>query len=162
MPITHFSPSPYLKLSGIAISLAEVHELSNQPKKAFDIYSACLNYLKSADFNKELSGREQLRAVAVASKLAELASESALDMRDALKEKAEEGNLVYAVQMVLKILASEDRKPESTVEDGTIAELSLPDWVKVTDVVAPIESLGSFYARRGRVEYVIRGFMCRV
>jgi len=34
-----------------------------------------------------------------------------------------------------------------------LADLDLPEWVTKTDICAPLEALGAFYARQGKVEY---------
>jgi len=68
--------------------------------------------------------------------------------------KQEEGHLVYAVETLLKILKTitpQDREDRSLA----LVDLSLPNWISVTDVVAPFEALGTFYARSGRVEYAL-------
>lgn len=75
----------------------------------------------------------------------------------------EERWLTYAVEELLRIIRDETAKATLVVEgdseskDNTplmLAELEMPPWVTKTDVGAPLEALGRFYAREGNVECV--------
>lgn len=130
--------------------LAEALEGTNRPQEAYDIYSAALLQLRAA---KELTGRERMRAVAIAHKLGEMA-----EIYQQGPEEAEPW-LTFAVEETLRVVKEEsDAKkgkgagvPEGEV-GSMLAELDLPQWVQKTDVVAPLEALGRFYAREGKNE----------
>ena len=115
----------------------------------------------AANAASPLSGPERLRAVALASKLGEMAETYQLPVAE------EERWLTYAVEELLRLIRDETARgqPGIVVEgegseerkDGTplmLAELEMPPWVTKTDVGAPLEALGRFYAREGNVEYV--------
>ncbi|KAH9933738.1 uncharacterized protein B0H18DRAFT_981821 [Fomitopsis serialis] len=157
LPLATFSPSPHLKLSGIAIALASTLEAADRPEPAFEVYTDALSRLRAANAASPLTGPERMRAVAIASKLGEMAETYQLPVAE------EERWLTYAVEELLRILRDETRKGELVVEgeaqEGSIplmlAELEMPPWVTKTDVGAPLEALGRFYAREGNVEYAM-------
>lgn len=157
LPIEVFGSEPHLKLSGIAIALAGVLEDNNKPREAYELYARALDDLRKT---QGLSGRERLRAVAVAYKLGEMA--------DTYQQPAveEERWLVYAVEELLRVLKDEhhaSRLRTGAVADADndkehqlmVSDLELPKWVQLTDVVAPLQALGAFYSRAGKQEYVI-------
>ncbi|EIW55029.1 uncharacterized protein TRAVEDRAFT_172666 [Trametes versicolor FP-101664 SS1] len=151
LPISAFATEPHLKLSGVAVALAEALEGSNRPQEAYDIYSAALLQLRAA---KDLTGRERMRAVAIAHKLGEMA-----EIYQQGPEEAEPW-LTFAVEETLRVVKDESNakkgrgagEPEGEV-GSMLVELDLPQWVQKTDVVAPLEALGRFYAREGKNEY---------
>ncbi|KZT23713.1 hypothetical protein NEOLEDRAFT_1136204 [Neolentinus lepideus HHB14362 ss-1] len=182
LPLSDFSPEPYLKLSGIAVALAEVLEANGKPEEAYKTYADALDRLKkaisyseqlklqelasSAPTSKDtpthetelvLTGPERLRAVAIACKLGEMADTYQQP------ETEEEQWLTWAVEELLRTLI--DMRQHHKIADATkreekqkdvqivLADLSLPKWVTKTDVGAPIEALGRFYAKTGRVDY---------
>ncbi|KAI0754336.1 hypothetical protein C8Q80DRAFT_1138444 [Daedaleopsis nitida] len=156
LPLSVFSPEPHLKLSGIAIALAEVQESSNQPSDAYETYSTALAHLRAA--RSKLSGRERMRAVALAHKLGEMA--------EVYQRGAEEAEhfLTFAVEEALRVVKEDGtaavkgkQRDGDGAEEGQagmmLAELELPWWVRKTDVAAPLEALGRFYAGEGKPEY---------
>jgi len=157
LPLATFSPAPHLKLSGIAIALASTLEAADRPEPAFEVYTDALSRLRAANAASPLTGPERMRAVAIASKLGEMAETYQLPVAE------EERWLTYAVEELLRIVRDETSKGELTVEgeaeEGNIplmlAELEMPPWVTKTDVGAPLEALGRFYAREGNVEYAM-------
>ncbi|CDO74577.1 hypothetical protein BN946_scf184583.g4 [Trametes cinnabarina] len=154
LPHAAFKSEPHLKLSGIAVALAEELEASNRPQEAYDIYSTALAQLRAA---KDLSGRERMRAVAIAHKLGEMA-----EIYQQGSEEEEQW-LTFAVEEALRVVKDEGVAPkviksaeEPDGEDGAmLAELSLPWWVRKVDVAAPMEALGRFYAREGKNDYAV-------
>ena len=151
LPVSVFGTEPYLKLSGIAIVLAEVLESSNRPNESYETYSAALAQLRAAQEQAPLSGRERMRAVALAHKLGEMAETQQRDPEEA------EHFLTFAVEEVLRVLkdqAGKGKGKEEGGEDGEtvtmLAELDLPWWVSKVDVAAPLEALGKFYAREDK------------
>jgi len=173
-----FDPSPYLKLSGIAITLASVLEADNQPKAAWDIYLQALSFPQPSSFpssaiqndvsvsikppqpdQKRPTPQETLRQVSIAHKLGEMA--------EAYKfgDKEEEKWLSWAVERILGLVRedgaafrpSSDEKTAQEQEKTSgevrvvLADLDLPKWVTKTDIGAPLEALGAFYARQGKV-----------
>lgn len=113
-----------------------------------------------------MSGPEKMRAVALAYKLA--------DLCDGLEKPKEEQEkwLTFGVETVLKNVlevpgattaegaeADAGAKPVQAAssaeeEDNMliIGELGLPDWVSTVDVAAPLEALGTFYSKAGKLE----------
>lgn len=158
LPLSAFSDEPHLKLSGIAIALAEVLESSNRPSEAYETYSAALAQLRASQATGKLSNKERMRAVALAHKLGEMAE---VYQRGA--EEAEEF-LTFAVEEVLRVIKDGqagievEGKGKERAEEGEVgtmlAELELPWWVSKVDVAAPLEALGRFYAQEGKSEYV--------
>ena len=78
----------------------------------------------------------------------------------------EERWLTYAVEELLRLIRDETARGRIVVEgeerrDETmmLAELEMPPWVTKTDVGAPLEALGRFYAREGNVECVRLAFL---
>ena len=160
LPLEKFAPSPHLKLSGIAIALASTLEEAERPEPAYEVYSDALSRLRAANAASPLSGPERLRAVALASKLGEMAETYQLPVAE------EERWLTYAVEELLRLIRDETAKGQIAVEGDSaawtrkdetplmLAELEMPPWVTKTDVGAPLEALGRFYAREGNVECV--------
>ncbi|THH19114.1 hypothetical protein EW146_g1984 [Bondarzewia mesenterica] len=151
LSLDSLSPSPYLKISGIASILGDVLESSNRPKAAYEFYEAAFSHLQT--HHSELTGEEQLRAVALAHKLGAMADTYHVS------EEEEERWLTWAVEEGLRIAKSAGKgKTEKVGEDPdtvVLSELDLPGWMRVADVGAPIEALGAFYARTGKTEYAI-------
>lgn len=154
LPLELLSPDPHLKLSGIAIALAGVLESENQPNEAYEVYSAALDRLRNT---KGLTGKERLRTVAIAYKLGEMAGTYQLP------QTVEEQWLVYAVEEMLRILkdeqvasrkstSGEDSIPDEHAHHVELDDLELPSWVDRTDVVSPLQALGSFYNQVGKQE----------
>lgn len=101
--------------------------------------------------------------VALATKLGEMAEEWQLSAEE------EERWLVFAVEEGLRVArdvdlrrgvkisltekgkAKEEEEKEKE-EKVILADLQLPGWLTEQDLGAPIEALGAFYARTGRVE----------
>ncbi|KAI9065263.1 hypothetical protein FKP32DRAFT_1590751 [Trametes sanguinea] len=152
LPLAAFKSEPHLKLSGIAIVLAEELEASNRPQEAYDMYSKILAQLRAA---KGLSARERMRAVAIAHKLGEMAEIYQQGPED------EDQWLTFAVEEAIRVMQEEGLGPkqvkstaEPEGEDGAmLAELTLPWWVRRVDVAAPMEALGRFYAREGKDDF---------
>ena len=98
LPVSVFGTEPYLKLSGIAIVLAEVLESSNRPNESYETYSAALAQLRAAREQAPLSGRERMRAVALAHKLGEMAEVYQREPEEA------EHFLTFAVEEALRVV----------------------------------------------------------
>ncbi|KZT01242.1 uncharacterized protein LAESUDRAFT_664358 [Laetiporus sulphureus 93-53] len=161
LPLSVFSPAPHLKLSGLAIALASVIEDDDRPQPAYEVYVDALARIQSA--KESLTGRERMRAVALASKLGEMAETYQLPVAE------EERWLTWAVEELLHIVRDEGGNGTLAVEgmegkgehEGQekepvmLAELDLPPWVTKTDLGAPLEALGRFYSRGGNVEYAV-------
>jgi len=109
---------------------------------------------------KDLSGPERLRLAAIAHKLGDLAEVYSLGDPEVERWR------VAAVEDSLRAARSQDKsKPPNSPEDEdqsriVLAELELPRWFTNTDVGAPLEALGAFYARTGKVEYGPVSFSC--
>lgn len=178
LPSSTFAPSPYLKLSGIAITLASVLEADGRPQEARDVYIQALSLPRTANPSAinlpkdtgygsllpeegKLSPQEVLRQVSIAHKLGELAEIYSLG------EEEEEKWLTWSVERLMRAVKEQGdavglqntsgKTAEVAVEGSEqvqtlLADLDLPGWVTKTNLGAPLEALGSFYARRGNVE----------
>lgn len=190
------APEPHLKLSGITIILAEVLEAANKPREAYEVLIDALQGIRDASVQPTTANsssanpsnpslpnepgplpmpkptpRERMRAVAIASKLGEMA--------ETFQQPAaeEERLLRFAVEEMLRVVRSiqpskdtssplsvltrlvvgepnttDSAKTEQDDAKIVLTDLKLPGWVTVTDVGAPIEALGAFYARVGQIE----------
>ncbi|KAG6830446.1 hypothetical protein H0H87_008084 [Tephrocybe sp. NHM501043] len=163
LPIEVYKNEPHLKTSGIAVLLASVLEANGKHEQAYDIYLESLTSLQRAGTEGELSGPEKLRAIAISYKLGEMAGELQ-------RPEEEEKHLVWAVEAILKSVlrlgekdeSAPDHVPESVssfpADPDTrtmISELSLPEWATKTDIAAPLEALGAFYAQVGQVNFAM-------
>ncbi|KAF9239805.1 hypothetical protein BU15DRAFT_46251 [Melanogaster broomeanus] len=155
-------PDPYLKLSGIAAVLTEVapeRRAKEALQSVWDIGGATESPTSSGDEHEAapadnnqswgtytLTNEERLRRVAVAYKLAELSTE----------QSEEEGKwLVWAVQEVLRLVGRRRARavldgPNAVSQTIMLAELELPSWMRKVDLGAPLEALGTFYAKQGK------------
>ncbi|KAI0355963.1 hypothetical protein OH77DRAFT_1424247 [Trametes cingulata] len=155
LPLSAFSSEPHLKLSGIAVVFAEALEATNRPQEAYDVYKTALMQLRAA---KGLSGRERMRAVAIAHKLGEMA-----EIYQQGPEETEQW-LTFAVEEALRVVKDEAGgvkekvvsvgEPEGEV-GAMLSELDLPWWVRKIDIAAPLEALGRFYAQEGKNDYAV-------
>jgi len=135
-----------LKLSGIAITLCEVLEQDNKSKEAYEWYIAALEHLRKNW--SVLTNEEKLRAISIGQKLGEMADTYQLG------EAEEERWLTWSVEEVLKLAkVIGSSKPGGDNEENylVLSDLELPKWASVTDIGAPLESLGAFYARTGKL-----------
>jgi hypothetical protein len=202
LPASAYGAEPHLKLSGVAVALAEVLQDAGKPADAYAILLSALDRIRdagkhaqptptssaarptpgpssssSADapadaaFVTDLpppTPRERMRAVALSAKLGAMAEEYALP---AVEEEAQLG---FAVEEMLRAvnalpsalptasplealarLVSPRAKGDAKEEEGSVvlAELELAGRVSTKDVGAPLEALGAFYVRVGRVEW---------
>lgn len=124
-------------------------EANNRPTAAYDVYASALARLRAAS---GLTGRERVRAVALAHKLGEMAE------ANHEPEEDEERWLSFAVEETVRVLRDEGGKgkavqaPADGDAEGMLAELELPWWVDKVDVASPMEALGRFYARTGKAK----------
>ncbi|KAJ7892869.1 hypothetical protein B0H14DRAFT_2686160 [Mycena olivaceomarginata] len=139
LPLEVFKTEPYLRITGIAVDLAGELEEDGKPQEAFELYSDALNLIRNAS-PERLSGRERLRA------LGQLAEPCALPVED------EEKIRVFAVEETLKLLM--DLRPDDS-QPLDFFKLKLPNWLSKTDVGVPLQELGDFYGRVGKLEYAI-------
>ncbi|KAL0581357.1 hypothetical protein V5O48_000733 [Marasmius crinis-equi] len=146
LPISSLGTLPYLKLTGIAVSLADVLDVANKPEAAYDICAEALAILRRDDVKGTLEGPERLRGVALASKLGELAEQ--------LGKPREEEEMwkVWAVEEVLRVVKAEAKDEETTMD---LPMMPLPSWIRKADVGSPLEELGAFYAKSRRLEYAM-------
>ncbi|KZV61340.1 hypothetical protein PENSPDRAFT_643482 [Peniophora sp. CONT] len=152
LPVTELGEQPYLKISGVAIALGEVLELANQPAGALESYTEALELMRK--HKDKLTGPERLRTVALAHKLGALAQ--ALGRPSAEEEQWR----VFAVEEALRLAKDTTARPSHATESAdaalvVLAELDLPRWLHNDDVGAPIEALGEFYGRTGRLDYAL-------
>ncbi len=135
-----------MKLSGIAITLCEVLEQDNKSKEAYERYIVALEHLRNNW--SALTYEEKLRAISIGQKLGEMADTYQVG------EAEEERWLTWSVEEVLKLAkAIGSSKSGSNNEENhlVLSDLEIPKWASVTDIGAPLESLGAFYARTGKL-----------
>ncbi len=144
LPLDTLGEEPYLKLSGVAVALADVFEQDGQLEQAYNLYQEVLKIMQDAT---SLTGNERLRAVAIAGKIGEHA--------ETLKkpQAEEEKYLQWAVEEVLRLVKEANAgEIDPDVDQLVLAELDLPPWASSTDVGAPLEALAGFYRRIGKIE----------
>lgn len=173
LPNEILAPNPYLKISGVAIALAEVLEADKKPHEAYDVYAEVLQLARpsisdpiplyekmpersTSQTPTTFSTIERKCTVAIALKLGEMAEEFNLPAAD------EEKWLNYAVSEVMRILQEDHSNagsPPKESEKGTgdDLELPMPSWVSLskTEMATPMERLASFYRRQGKYEHVM-------
>ncbi|KAF7360319.1 hypothetical protein MVEN_00761400 [Mycena venus] len=146
LPLEVFKTEPYLKITGIAVDLAGDLEEDGKTQEAFALYSDALNLIRNGSPEQVLSGRERLRAVSLAVKLGQLAEPCGLPVDE------EEKILVFAVEEMLKLLKDAQGDKSQPLD---FFHLKLPSWMTKTDVGVPLQELGDFYGRAGKLEYAI-------
>lgn len=145
-------------ITAIGMALADVMEIRNEHQKAYDVYVDAFKVLEKANEEVGLTGSERLRAVAIGHKLGGMVETCGKTTEEEAKW------LVFAVEEILKLVrdAQKDKKlqgrgPVSSISKPlSLGEIELPDWIRKTDVGAPLESLAAFYRRTGNYEYVAR------
>ncbi|KAL1744882.1 hypothetical protein HDZ31DRAFT_63685 [Schizophyllum fasciatum] len=149
LPLEAFADDPYLKLTGIPIALSDVLETEGKVGAAYEVLSEAYASLQEPAARGALSGPERIRAVALAHKLGALA--------EALHKAPEEQEkwLTDAVTVLLKTVLPVKREDETPKEHPSLAQLELPSWVRKDDVGAPLEALGAFYARTGKIDFAM-------
>ncbi|KAL1695662.1 hypothetical protein GGG16DRAFT_108848 [Schizophyllum commune] len=149
LPLEAFADDPHLKLTGIPIALSDVLEQEGKVDAAYEVISEAYVSLQEPAAHGALSGPERIRAVALAHKLGELA--------EALKRPLEEQEkwLTDAVTVLLKTVLPGKKDDEAREEPASLAQLELPRWVRKDDVGAPLEALGAFYARTGKIHFAM-------
>jgi len=144
-----------MKISGVAIALADVYESQGDFQRAYEVYADSFALLQTAKAENKLNGTERLRAVGIAARLGTMAQQLQKPPQE------EERWLSWGAEEVLRLVKEEsimDAPIEGPSDDThvTLADLQLPEWVSVTDLGAPLEQLAGFYARNGKLEYVFR------
>ncbi|KAF8884866.1 hypothetical protein CPB85DRAFT_1337628 [Mucidula mucida] len=147
LPLDTLGEEPYLKLSGVAVALADVFEQDGQLEQAYNLYQEVLKIMQDAT---SLTGNERLRAVAIAGKIGEHAE--TLNKPQAEEEKY----LQWAVEEVLRLVKEANAgEIDPDVDQLVLAELDLPPWASSTDVGAPLEALAGFYRRIGKIDFAL-------
>ncbi|KAJ6588938.1 hypothetical protein B0H19DRAFT_1102111 [Mycena capillaripes] len=146
LPIELFRTEPYLRITGIAIDLAGELEEDGKTHEALGLYSEAFNLIRRSPAEL-LSERERLRAISIAVKLGRLFETLGLPADD--QEKV----LVWAAEGTLKLLM--DVRGTSSPEPLDLVKIKLPNWLTKEDVIVPLQELGDFYGRAGRLEYAI-------
>lgn len=163
MTLEQFGIHPYLKTTGIAITLAGALEADGKQEQAYQIYQEALNLLQEGPGNTTsrlrtgLSAPERLRCVAIAHKLGELAEELHKP------EEEEEKWLVYSVETVLRDIMGATPAATVSIEKGEgkeelsdlMGHLKLPVWATSHDIAAPFEALATFYSKAGKISYAM-------
>ncbi|KAF5374399.1 hypothetical protein D9757_011841 [Collybiopsis confluens] len=158
LPLETVGTQPYLKITGLAVAFGDILERAGKGEQAYDLYVQSLDILQQDDVKNTLTGPERLRAVALSTKLGELAAQLK-------RSKAEEEKwLVLAVEELLRIVKGPN--DESLGGSGDDADdysqgkinfplLPLPPWMNKTDIGAPLEALGAFHAHAGRLDFAM-------
>ncbi|KAG9221716.1 hypothetical protein CCMSSC00406_0005629 [Pleurotus cornucopiae] len=160
LPTDALRGDPHLKVTGVAIALADLLESQGKTKEAYDTYADGFEYLRRVQLNSPLSGPETLRLISIAYKLGELAGQLKLT-------EDEEKWLVVAVEQILKDAgrsagkhgslqqASSTMDTQSSGSPEGLAGIDLPGWASAVDIAAPLEALAEFYEQRGQTEYAL-------
>ncbi|KAJ7158183.1 hypothetical protein C8R43DRAFT_360340 [Mycena crocata] len=147
LPIEQFKTEPYLRITGIAVDLAGELEETGKTQDAFSLYSEAFNLIRGCS-PEILSGPERLRAVSLAVKLGQLAEACNVPV------KQEEEILVWAVEEILKLLIEIQGK-SVPAEALDFVNMKMPKWMTKTDVSVPLQELGDFYGKVGKLEYAM-------
>ena len=139
------------------------------PKEAWDIYIQALSLPRTTNtsavdlpkntghasllLEEAMSPHETLRQVSIAYKLGEMAQVYGFG------DEEEEKWLTWSVEKLLRVLQDENVGVDTTAggkggerQETLLADLNLPEWITKTNLGAPLEALGAFYARKGNVE----------
>ncbi|KAF5358836.1 hypothetical protein D9757_014253 [Collybiopsis confluens] len=158
LPLETVGTQPYLKITGLAVAFGDILERAGKGEQAYDLYVQSLDILQQDDVKNTLTGPERLRAVALSTKLGELAAQLK-------RSKVEEEKwLVWAVEELLRIVkgptdeslgGSGDDVDDYSQGKINFPLLPLPSWMNKTDIGAPLEALGAFYAHAGRLDFAM-------
>ena len=119
-------------------------DVADKQQAAYDVLEEAIGILQREEVERTLEGQERLRGVALASKLGELAEQLGKPREEEEKWK------VWAVEEVLRVVKSTAEEDDKATVD--LPMMPLPPWIRKADVGAPLEQLGAFYARSGRLE----------
>ncbi|KIJ36949.1 hypothetical protein M422DRAFT_260573 [Sphaerobolus stellatus SS14] len=168
LPPDAFGPSPWLKISGIACKLGQVLEQAEELQKAYDVYQQCFESLQVAN---NLTIPERRRAIALATHLAHLTE--VLQKPEAEEESYRAWGVDQFVKIYKDVTGGGDDAllkldapvpltnttgAQSDSESKAEEDLGLPKWLTQSEAEEfenALEGLGTFYARRGNVQYAL-------
>ncbi|CUA68036.1 hypothetical protein RSOLAG22IIIB_07713 [Rhizoctonia solani] len=148
----------HLKVSGIAIALAAVLEKQSDFRGANQVYAQAFADILRAPAPPApapvLSGPERMRAIALSTKLGEIAARFS-------QTEEEERYLVFGAEEILRMMKEASgvlppiESDHTNQASGLQQDLVLPTWVSHTDAGSVLERLAEFYSRTGRPDYAI-------
>lgn len=163
-PEKAFGRHHVMHIASIALALADTLESSGELPKAYSVYQTVFADLRTGLDAAEDPNR-RTRAVGTALKMAEI-GEDLLDRQRRTgkapeygpeSEKDVEVALTWALEETLrggglKTPAASLDTTQQEQETRRAESLQLPRWVDQVDIVALLERVGSFYAKRGKPE----------
>lgn len=151
-----------LKVTGIAIALADVLEQDNKAQEAALVYLAALDEVLqrgayATETPVERTPQERMRAVSLAQKVGDLAVHGAAvppfeDGEARRTTDPAEGYLSWSVSELLRLVQANEHRGEGPV---MLSDLHLPAWVSVQEIGGSVEALGAFYASHDIAEYAV-------
>ncbi|KAF7977333.1 hypothetical protein HWV62_4115 [Athelia sp. TMB] len=163
LPASTFEPNAYIKLTGIAITLAGVLEDDGRAREAWDVYVGALSppltnlmssNIPSGSSASGSSTADIARQMAISHKLGEMAE--AYQFGDAEEEKWR----TYALEKSLDLQRLRATAPPEGVYEQLktlLSDLHLPNWTSDArgQHAAPAASLAAYYARHNNLEYAM-------
>lgn len=162
-PVASFGADYAIKISAIALSLADVLESAGDLAKAYSVYGSAFADLTTglappSATNTSLDVDRRTRAIGTALKMAEL-GEQVLHVRalgrapqdpdyGPVDEAEVEAKLDWALTEALKV-RNVTVKPSEKKEEDT---LHLPRWVEGVDLTSTMERVADYYSRKGKLE----------
>ncbi|KAF5373204.1 hypothetical protein D9757_010564 [Collybiopsis confluens] len=139
--------STIFKITGLAVAFGDILERAGKGEQAYDLYVQLLDILQQDDVKNTLTGPERLRAVALSTKLGELATQLK-------RSKVKEEKWLELLRIVRGPTDESLGGSGDDVDDYSQGKINFPLMNK-TDIGAPLEALGAFYAYAGRLDFAM-------
>ncbi|KAG8973241.1 hypothetical protein FRC05_008955 [Tulasnella sp. 425] len=168
-PVASFGADYPIKISAIALSLADVLESAGDLPKAYSVYGTAFADLTQSlpapsSSTTSLEADRRTRAIGTALKMAEL-GEQILHVRalgraptdsdyGPVDEAEIEGKLDWALTEALRMRNVSVKQSEKEKENESNT-LSLPRWVEGVDLTSTMERVADYYSRKGKLEYAV-------
>lgn len=163
--VASFGADSAIKISAIALSLADVLESAGDLPRAYSVYGAAFAELikdlpSLSESNTALEADQRRRAIGIAVKMAELGEhilhKQALGIapkgadygptdKAEVKEKFD-----WALTEALRLRNTSVQPPDTGKKEEDT--LNLPEWVKKVDLTSIMTRVGEYYMREGEIE----------
>ncbi|KAG8990174.1 hypothetical protein FRB90_001874, partial [Tulasnella sp. 427] len=168
-PGASFGADHPIKISAIALSLADVLESAGNLPKAYSVYGSAFADLTNglpapSESHTAIEADRRTRAIGTALKTAELGEQilhvRALGRAPAVSDygpadEAEiEAKLNWALTEALRV-RNVKVNPTDKAKEKESDTLSLPRWVEGVDLTSTMERVADYYTREGKVEYAV-------
>ncbi|KIO16749.1 hypothetical protein M407DRAFT_33591 [Tulasnella calospora MUT 4182] len=168
-PPASFGADYIIKISAIALSLADVLESAGELPKAYSVYGSAFADLthglpSPSESSTSLEADQRTRAIGTALKMAEL-GEQILHVRALGRAPADsdygpadeaevEEKLDWALTEALRLRSASAKSTDKGKEKENDT-LNLPRWVEGVDLTSTMERVADYYSRKGKVEYAV-------